>query len=67
MNKESKNTEQQCNKQNVKHSLSHIKVNLRYEDIERMISTYEFLVWDNEGEDKKHCQRVLRQLKKALE
>lgn len=51
----------------VKHSLSHIKVNLRYEDIEGMISTYEFLVWNNEGEDKKHCQRVLRQLKKALE
>ena len=47
-------------------SFSHTKVNLRDADIESMISTYEFLVWNNEGEDKKHCQRVLRQLKKAI-
>ena len=50
----------------VKRSFSHTKVNLREEDIEKMISTYEFLVWNNEGEDRKHCQRVLRQLKKAV-
>lgn len=70
MKKEQKSQEphkQTLNISDVKHSLSHIKVNLRYEDIEGMISTYEFLVWDNEGEDKKHCQRILRQLKKALE
>ena len=50
----------------VRRSFSHTKVNLRTEDIENMISTYEFLVWNNDGEDKKHCQRVLRQLKKAI-
>lgn len=50
----------------VRRSFSHTKVNLRDEDIKGMISTYEFLVWNNEGEDKKHCQRVLRQLKKAI-
>ena len=50
----------------VRRSFSHTKVNLRDEDIKGMISTYEFLVWNNEGEDKKHGQRVLRQLKKAI-
>ena len=50
----------------VRRSFFHTKVNLRDEDIESMISTYEFLVWNNEGEDKKHYQRVLRQLKKAI-
>jgi hypothetical protein len=45
-------------------TFSHTKVNLRDEDIEGMISTYEFLVWNNDGEEKKHCKRVLRQLKK---
>jgi len=64
-NKDSE-TEQTCTIQNVRRSFPHTKVNLRNEDIEGMISTYEFLVWNNEGEDKKHCQRVLRQLKKAI-
>lgn len=50
----------------VRRSFFHTKVNLRDEDIESMISAYEFLVWNNEGEDKKHFQRVLRQLKKAI-
>lgn len=50
----------------IRRSFSHTKVNLRDEDIENMISTYEFLIWNNDGEDKKHCQRVLRQLKKAI-
>ena len=52
--------------QNVRRSYPHEKVNLRIEDIEGMISTYEFLVWQNEGEDREHCKRVLRQLKKSI-
>jgi len=44
----------------------HKKVNLRVTDIEAMVSTYKFLVWQNDGEDKEHCKRVLRQLNKAL-
>lgn len=59
-------TEQELTIPVVRRSFSHTKVNLRDEDIEGMISTYEFLVWSNEGDDKKHCQRVLRQLKKAI-
>ena len=67
MNTYGKKTEtEQCTIPVVRRSFSHTKVNLRNEDIEGMISTYEFLVWNNEGEDKKHCQRVLRQLKKAI-
>ena len=67
MNTDSKNTEtEQCTIPSVRCSFPHEKVNLRTEDIEGMISTYEFLVWNNEGEDKKHCQRVLRQLKKSI-
>ena len=50
----------------VRRSFPHTKVNLRNEDIEGMISTYEFLVWNNDGEYKKHCKRVLKQLKKAI-
>jgi len=59
-------TEQELTIPVVRRSFSHTKVILRDEDIEGMISTYEFLVWNNEGEDKKHCKRVLRQLKKAI-
>lgn len=53
-------------KRRVRRSFPHEKVNLRIEDIEGMISTYEFLVWQNEGEEKEHCKRVLRQLKKSI-
>ena len=67
MNTYSKKTEtEQCTIPVVRRSFSHTKVNLRNEDIVGMISTYEFLVWNNEAEDKKHCQRVLRKLKKAI-
>lgn len=46
----------------------HIKVNLRQQDIEDMISTYEFLKWQStDKDDKKHCSRILKQLNKALE
>lgn len=60
------NKTKQCTMPSVRRSFSHTKVNLRDEDIEGMISTYEFLVWNNEGEEKEHCQRVLRKLKKAI-
>lgn len=43
-----------------------VNVKLRKDLVESMISTYEFLVWDNTGEDKKQCQKILKALKKSL-
>ena len=43
-----------------------VNIKLRRDTAEAMISTYEFLVWNNAGEDRKECQRVLKALKKAL-
>ena len=43
-----------------------INVKLRRDTAEGMISTYEFLVWNNVGKEKKECQRILKALKKAL-
>jgi hypothetical protein len=43
-----------------------VNVKLRRYIAEGMISTYEFLVWNNVGEQKKECQRILKALKKAL-
>ena len=43
-----------------------VNVKLRRDVAEAMISTYEFLVWNNVGEDKKECQRILKSLKKSL-
>ena len=43
-----------------------VNVTLRRDTTEGMISTYEFLVWNNVGEEKKECQRILKALKKAL-
>jgi hypothetical protein len=43
-----------------------INVKLRRDTAEGMISTYEFLVWNNVGDEKKECQRILKALKKAL-
>ena len=43
-----------------------VNVKLRRDTAEGMISTYEFLVWNNVGEEKKECQRILKALKKAL-
>lgn len=60
------NKDLENNKKKVSNRYPHKKVNLRKEDIEGMIETYEFLMWNNDGEDKKHCQRVLRQLKKSI-
>lgn len=43
-----------------------VSVKLRRETVEIMINTYEFLVWNNVGEERKECQRILKALKKAL-
>tara|TARA_R110002126_G_scaffold100487_1_gene232000 strand:+ start:1946 stop:2122 length:177 start_codon:yes stop_codon:yes gene_type:complete len=43
-----------------------INVKLRRDTAEGMISTYEFLVWNNVGDEKKECQRILKALKKAI-
>lgn len=43
-----------------------INIKLRRDTIEHMITTYEFLVWNNIGEDKKECRKILTALKKAL-
>lgn len=42
----------------------HKKVNLRVEDILKMIDYYEYLKF--QGENRQHCDRVLRQLKKKI-
>lgn len=43
-----------------------VNVKLRRDTVEGMISTYEFLVWNNVGEEKKECQKILKALKKTL-
>ena len=43
-----------------------VNVKLRRDIVEGMISTYEFLVWNNTGDDKKECQKILKALKNAL-
>ena len=42
-------------------------VKLHRETVEDMISTYEFFVWSNTGEEKKDARKVLNALKKSLE
>lgn len=44
-----------------------VNVKLHREIVEDMISTYEFFVWSNTGEEKKDAQKVLKALKKSLE
>jgi len=65
-------TENDCEKEETK-ALSQIAVSSRFVNVklkrdivEGMISTYEFLVWNNSGDDKKECQKILKALKKAL-
>lgn len=48
-------------------NLSFINIKLKREDAENMISTYEFLAWQNEGDERKFCKKILKSLKKALE
>ena len=43
-----------------------VNVKLRRDTAEDMISTYEFLVWNNVGDEKKECKRILKALKNAL-
>lgn len=43
-----------------------VLVKLRREIVEGMISTYEFLVWNNTGDEKKECKKILNALKRAL-
>ena len=44
-----------------------VNIKLHREIAEAMISTYEFFVWSNTGEEKKDAQKVLKALKKSLE
>ena len=43
-----------------------VSVKLKRETVEDMISTYEFLVWSNVGDEKKDCKKILNALKKSL-
>jgi hypothetical protein len=43
-----------------------VSVKLTRETVEGMISTYEFLVWSNVGDEKKDCKKILKALKKSL-
>ena len=44
-----------------------VNVKLKREDVEDMISTYDFLAWQNEGDERKFCKKILKALKKSLE
>jgi hypothetical protein len=44
-----------------------VSVKLNREIVEGMISTYEFLLWQNKGsDDAKDCRKILKALKKSL-
>lgn len=43
-----------------------VSVKLKRETVEDMISTYEFLIWSNVGDEKKECRKILNALKKSL-
>ncbi len=43
-----------------------VSVKLSRETVEKMISTYEFLVWNNTGDAKKDCKKIVNALKKSL-
>jgi hypothetical protein len=44
-----------------------VSVKLSREIVEGMISTYEFLEWQNKGsDDAKECKKILNALKKSL-
>jgi hypothetical protein len=47
----------------MKTKYNYTNIKLRCDDVNEMISTYEFLLWNNTGEEKKHCKRILTQLK----
>lgn len=43
-----------------------VSVKLNREIVEGMIRTYEFLVCNNTGDEKKDCKKILNALKKSL-
>ena len=43
-----------------------VQIKLRANDVRDMISTYEFLVWENDGKEKKFCKKVLKALKDSI-
>lgn len=43
-----------------------VNVKLKREDVEDMISTYEFFVWNNLGEERKFAKRILKALQKSI-
>lgn len=43
-----------------------VNVKLKREDVEDMITTYEFFVWDNLGEERKFAKRILKALQKSI-
>ena len=43
-----------------------VSVKLNREIVEGMISTYEFFVWNNTGDEKKDCKKILNALNKSL-
>lgn len=47
-------------------SSSFVNIKLRRDIVKGMISTYEFLVWNNTGEERKDCQKILKALKKSI-
>lgn len=44
-----------------------VSVKLKRETVEDMISTYEFLAWNNVGQERKDCKNILKALRKSLE
>lgn len=62
---ENKDINATSHKTNVVRSFVNVKLNRK--DVEDMISTYEFLAWENEGDERKFCNKILRALKKYLE
>lgn len=45
---------------------SFVNIRLNRKDVEDMISTYEFLAWQNEGDERNFCNKILRKLKQSL-
>ena len=56
----------QTNKNNI-NMKKYILVKLKKETVINMISSYEFLAWNNKGtEEGKECRNILKALKKTL-
>jgi len=45
---------------------SFVLVKLRRNIVKNIISTYEFLAWDNTGLEKSECKKILKALKESL-